>query len=292
MRSGVLVLVLAAAACSGIDYADFADEQRDATCGYYVRCGSFGTFNDCRAYFERFEGANTSFGAAIDAGKIRFNEDTAEDCIDAFDDLDCDLADQDAQSLEVCDYVFSGTLAFNEACAFNAECESERCIVPDCSDACCIGTCGEPRVYPGVDEPCSNVCDDGLYCGFDQICHPYALEGEPCNALITCVEPYYCSRTTDTCARRPERGEPCDGPCASEGLVCNSDALCVDAGVSGDPCITANDCSIYYICDIDKRTCELPIQQPALDNGKPCTANSECKSRYCDALCMDAPICI
>ena len=286
----IAVFAVLAACSGGIAFEDFDDERRGATCGYYVRCGAFGTVGDCQTYFQRFDVNNPSLESAIDAGKIRYDGDAAESCIDALDGLDCDFADQDADALVACDEVLTGTGKVGAACAFDRECATGRCVVPDCDEACCQGTCQEPRILPGVEEPCSTLCADDLFCGFDQLCHEPLGIGESCDSYTVCAEPLYCSSNAGTCMRRPGRGQPCDGYCATEGDVCTG-GVCVEAAVGGDFCTVADDCSQFYRCSIDTARCELPETPTANPNGTPCMFNIECESRYCDAVCTDVPIC-
>lgn len=274
----------------GIPFDEFADERRDANCGYYIRCGAFSTVADCRTHFDRTTTSNASLEAAVDAGKIRYDGDAAEDCVAALDDLVCDLAEQDHDALAACDEVFTGTGKIGATCAFDGECVTERCMVPVCDEACCQGTCAEPRVLPGLGEPCSTICADDLFCGYAQVCEAPLLAGEPCNSFTVCAEPLYCSSTLGACASRPKRGETCDGYCASEGDVC-SQGLCVAAAVGGDRCTVASDCSQFYICNFDIGSCALPEVPPASSNGTPCNFNIECASHYCDAICSDPPLC-
>ncbi len=284
------ILALLAACGGGIDFEDFDDEHRGATCGYYVRCGAFGTVGDCQTYFQRFDIDNPSLEAAIDAGKTRYDGDAAEACIEALDNLDCDFADQDTDALAACDEVLRGTGKVGAACAFDGECASDRCVVPACDEACCQGTCAEPRPLPGVDEPCTAICADGLYCGNDQLCHPNLVAGEECNSDTVCAPPLYCSYNTRVCSPRPSRGQPCDGFCATEGDVCTG-GICAEAAVGGDSCTVPNDCSQFYLCNFDTARCELPATPMTNPNGTPCMFNIECESRYCDAVCSDVPIC-
>lgn len=294
MRCAVLAIVTAvgAAACGGgIGFDDFAAEQRGANCGYYVRCGAFGTVGDCGRYFDRFSSDNPSLRAAVDAGKIHYSESAAQDCVDALDHLDCELAAQDTDALAACDDVFTGTRPIDATCAFDHECISERCVIPDCTTACCQGTCQEPRVFPGLGEPCSTLCDGDLFCGYDQLCHAPLQSGETCNMFTVCAGALYCSVVTNACRERPARGEPCDGYCATEGDVCGSTGVCVEAAVGGEPCSTSNDCSKFYMCNLDTGRCTLPDAPTGSPNGTPCTFSVDCESRYCDAVCSDVPIC-
>jgi hypothetical protein len=285
------IAVLAAlAACSGgIAFEDFDDERRRATCDYYVRCGAFGTSGECEMYFERFGVDNPSLQSAIAAGKVRYDGDAAQDCVDALAGLDCKFADQAADALAVCDDVLIGTGKIGAACAFDRECATDRCVVPDCEEACCQGTCQEPRVRPGVDEPCTTVCAGDLFCGFDQLCHTPLGAGEPCNGYTVCAQPLYCSSAAGACSARPTRGQPCDGFCAAEGDVCTG-GVCAEAAVGGDPCTVDDDCSPFYKCEVTAR-CELPPAPVTNPNGTPCTFNIECASRYCDTVCTDVPLC-
>lgn len=286
----IAVLAVLAACGGGIDFGDFDDEHRGATCGYYVRCGAFGTVGECQTYFQRFDVNNPSLQSAIDAGKVDYDGEAAQDCIDALDDLDCDFADQGDGALAACDAVFSGTGKLGATCAFDRECASERCQVPDCEETCCQGTCQQPRVFPGVDEPCTTLCAGNLFCGFDQLCHVPLVEGEACDSYTVCVAPLYCSPNTRVCSQRPARGQPCDGFCATEGDVCTG-GVCTEAAVGGDSCTVPYDCSQFYVCNFDTARCELPESPSANPNGTPCMFNVECESRYCDAVCSDVPIC-
>lgn len=286
---GALLGLLGLLGCGGnIAFEDYHAEQRDARCGYYVRCGTVATIGDCRAYFERTESSNASLAAAIAAGKVRYDSDAAEACIAAFDALDCDFADQGPDALAPCDEVFTGTLRNGSPCAFDTECTSGQCYAPDCTDTCCTGTCDDPRVYPGLGEPCTTICDGDLFCNYDQICQAPLSEGEPCNSFTVCAQPLVCD---SYCQMPPARGEPCNGYCATEGDVCGPDLLCVPARVAGDDCATLSECSYFYYCNFDTRSCE-PVPQPVgAENGTSCSFASDCRSRYCDGVCADAPVC-
>jgi hypothetical protein len=287
MRTALLLAMLAG--CGGnIAFEDYLDEQRDARCGYYVRCGTVSTVGDCRAYFARTETSNASLAAAVSAGKIRYDSDAAESCIAAFDVLDCDYADQGPDALAPCDEVFTGAIRNGGDCAFDTECTSGQCSIPDCTSSCCMGTCDEPRVYPGLGEPCTTICDGDLFCNFDQICQAPVGEGESCNGFSVCAEPLVCN---GICVPRPARGEACIGFCATEGDVCGPELLCVPARIAGDDCATQSECSYFYYCNFDTRSCEQMPQTPGLPNGSTCSFSSECTSRYCDGECADAPVC-
>lgn len=109
-------------------------------------------------------------------------------------------------------------------------------------------------------------------------------------------------------------GEPCpDAACAELGMRCGSAGVCVAAGLPGDPCTTATDCSMFYGCNTATMQCvPLPSRGEACTftcgddswcnngtcdapkaNDATCSRNAECVSNYClFGRCMDVPLCI
>lgn len=290
MRLAVTVMFVVACD-SGISFGEFADEERDARCDYYVRCGSFSTASQCRYYLDAFRVDNKNLVAAVDAGKIRYDEGAAESCVTALRELSCDTTEQTAEELAPCADVYTGTGQQGASCAFDGECASDRCVVPDCQEACCLGTCEPPRVLPGLGEQCVGLCEGDLYCGVDDRCHAPASEGEPCSVTGPCGAGLYCRDSTRVCTVLPQRGEYCDLVCAQESDLCSSDGVCVKAGVADDPCSTDADCSRFYRCDIERERCAPRPGPTGSVNGTPCSGSSDCVSRYCDGTCMDVPLC-
>jgi len=289
MRRAVLVFLLACAACGGGSGAGDADDAlRDATCRYQVRCGAFASEDECRELYERSASSNASLVAAVDHGRIAFSADTLDACVDAFDALSCDTTQQD---LSACDGIFTGRVELDGDCAFDLECTSGRCIVPDCVDACCTGSCGPARPYPGEGEPCAAICDGDLYCGIDGICHAPLPEGAPCDEYAVCEGGNYCRPSTAHCEAIPHLGESCESTFAEEGSTCNAMGVGVPAGTTGDPCTDSIDCSPYYVCNPDQHVCTLIPDTLRSDNGVACDSSLECKSHYCDLTCQDPPVC-
>jgi hypothetical protein len=317
-RAGLFapLFVLLSGCTGGIDYDHFADTLIDARCTYYVRCGVAASGTECTAFYQRVAADNPSTNAAIDAGKILYHADVAQDCLDAYAALSCDTTQQPVDALDICNGVLTGTVAAGGACAFDKECASQSCDVPSCPDACCTGTCGPPSSLPTVGQPCTAFCAGDAYCGADSICHAPLAQGAACTTE-PCANGLYCAGRTSTnpgrCEPLPHLGQPCEGACAEIGATC-AGGFCVEIGVSGDACTSDAGCSMFYQCNgtacallptlgmpcrtscyeaayCDGTTCVA--QKP---NGATCLRSDECQSHYCDSeqvagTCADVPVC-
>ena len=96
-RTIVFVLPLLILGCGGLDRSDFIDEYAQAYCGWKEDCGKigqYGTKGEClddRETYARYELAPDDKGCS-------FDEDKAEECVDAFEDLGCGLSEGDTIS--------------------------------------------------------------------------------------------------------------------------------------------------------------------------------------------------
>jgi hypothetical protein len=290
MRRSLLVLFVVG--CGGIDISEFQDETVDARCEYLARCGLFPTANACRDYYADRTVQSTSVVAAVDAGKVKYDEDLAEECLDDLRDASCS---QTAGLDSSCEDIFTGTIADGGMCAFDAECVSRRCSVTDCAEACCPGTCMPARPTPKIGEMCTFVCVDGAYCGSDSICHAVLAKGAACDDPFACGDGLYCSGLTvmmaGTCTALPKTGEACTEQCLEIGDYC--DGTCKKVGLDGAVCTSDEQCSRYYPCD-DTGHCALPASEMGLPNGSTCSSSPQCESHYCgnDNKCADLPVCI
>jgi hypothetical protein len=307
-------LLVLAACGGGVAFDDFDRERIEAQCEYLVRCEAMASMSDCRAFFARTAIDNPNPGAALEAGKLRYDEHAARACLDAIANLSCDSTEQTAAELAPCSDVLTGTGKAGSACAFDGECESDSCVVQSCPMACCTGSCGPPRSSPGVGQPCVALCADGAYCGADSVCHALQPAGAACNDLEPCAQGLYCAGAATTgsgsCTPLPKRGQPCETACAHIADVCIA-GTCVAAGLPGAACMASAECSSYYTCTdgqcasyptrgmtctgrcSDESWCsgETCIEQKA--NGEPCTYNDECRTHYCSSgNCGDVPLCI
>lgn len=279
--------------CGGIDIGDYQDEASDARCEYLTRCGLFPSVETCKARFEVTIPQSTSIVAAVNAGKVKYDEDLAEDCIDSLRDASCS---QRANLDSSCDEIFTGTIANGGTCAFDDECVSGSCATTDCTMACCPGTCVATEPEPKIGEMCDFFCEDGAYCGGDNTCHAELPLGAACDAPFACAGDAYCagrsSMMTGTCTRLPATGEACTEQCSHIGDYC--DGTCKRVGNLGDACANDDQCSFYYRCDETTMKCAEEMAPMLLPDGSMCTSSVQCNSRYCgnDNLCGPVPECI
>jgi hypothetical protein len=312
MRGALLLLLVAS--CGAIDSEGFYGKVTDARCDYLVRCKAVANAADCHAYFDRTAIDTHNLDAAIENDTVEYDSDTAEDCIDAYRDLSCDLAEQ-VDALAACDDVFAGTIPNGYPCVIDLECTSGVCVTFACDDACCPGECMPPNPQPAIDEPCTTFCVEGAYCGADSICHAYLPKGAACDGNSICGYGLYCAGApaggSGVCKVLPQQGEMCEGPCATEGLLCIG-GTCQPAGLRGDPCSTDDDCSSFYACTVEgicgsypalgemcqelcsgNAYCESGTCVAQKASGSTCTYNIECKSHFCDShdICSMPPLC-
>jgi hypothetical protein len=290
MRGSLVLLFVVG--CGGVDLTDFQDESLDARCEYLTRCGLFPSETACQSYFAGRTAQSTSIVAAVDAGKVKYDEDLAEECIDALRDASCS---QGASLDSSCDDIFVGTVADGGACAFDDECVSGTCSITDCTDACCPGMCVPSRPVPKIGEMCNFVCEDGAYCADDNTCHAELPVGAACADPFACVPGAYCAdrttTTSGTCKKLPATGEACVDICGNIGDYC--DGTCKPVGQLGAVCSKDDACSFYYECDETMHCAETPVPT-LMPNGATCSSSVQCQSHYCgnDNTCADVPECI
>ena len=320
MRWVLVCFVVSACGSSSVSFSDYPDSFRDAYCRYLARCGVFPDASTC-------EHANTdldlfidaSAQAAVDMGKVIFDGETAQKCLDQFGAQTCDTTDESGRAFPAaCDQIIHGTVDAGGACAFSEECTSGMCDIPACSMACCIGTCiGDAPPAPGGPGTACNTssdCTNDSFCDFSlnmPVCTALRAAGETCHATTECAYGLGCAGTTTfTCKTLPTLGEPCpDRVCRDAGNYCNGDGVCAKLGLAGDACASAEDCSPAYpcdfttmkctqgprtgeACDADHRCfdadtfCDTAAASPTCVKRRPdggtCQSNSQCESHYCD----------
>ena len=310
------VVVLIAGCGGGITAQAFGTDLRDAQCDLRVRCGILTSTADCNGFLPI--ASDTVLLAEIDGGKVNYDSDKAEQCIDAIKNASCDGTTKEARETpSACLDFVSGTGATGATCFTNEECQSAACAMPSCTDACCAGKCSAAEAPGKAGAPCATrACGAGLTCDNTKKCVALFTAGAPCTFSTDCDYGLGCLGDPGICGTMPHLGEACpDGQCAELGSYCNNNKICAPLGLRGDACATSKECSRYSTCDPQSLTCAaLPITGQTcaglcsdgsycntatlqctalLADGGACAVDSACKSGDCDAamVCAEVPVC-
>jgi hypothetical protein len=130
----------------------------------------------------------------INEGRIIYHGDKAQDCIDAWRELQCDVFE--SRQPPVCEETLEGTVEQGGYCIIHAECIGNHYCK---ADGACPGNCA-PRESEG--SPCGDddACKDGLYCDPMLGCARYGKENSPCGGgqHPECALGTFCFGATDT----------------------------------------------------------------------------------------------
>lgn len=252
--------------------------ETEAECAYLIHCGLLADTERCLAYFRHV--SDPSLGAAVAAGKIRYDGTSAHECYLARRERSCDSTDEgNRHDIPACDVIFVGVVKAGAACAFDTECGSSHCDAPSCPEgSCCEGVCSAPR-EPVLGDSCSSTstCSDHSFCSADRICSALGVLESECSSDAECTSGLGCvGGRPGRCRPLPRLDESCPFlRCAEVGARCAS-GDCVPTGLPGDPCTTNDDCSIYTECDTVRGLC---IETPALDEpcSRGCAGSSWCR---------------
>jgi hypothetical protein len=233
-----------------------------------------------------------SLAASLEQGRVEFDEDAIEACIDALGDLDCEATESPdcGENIETLCYggnFFKGVLSEGALCSPYGinECEDGNfCYGPPSLAVC--------RENSGIGGPCLNGsgCFEGYCDNRTDTCVEYGQEGDDCSyqdpkgikypnqVVERCDENLTCSLVTETCISQ----------CGDKvGLHCYGDWECSDKSycdTSLDPAPGYAEYSQFYGACKDR-----------VGTGKACTASNQCDSGNCDVGVTDvclAPITI
>ncbi len=302
-----------AAACGGggVKIEDLDNEFIDALCERQVRCGAYASVAECKAdVLVRFD----DLVAGVDAGRIRYDEGKAGDCLDALGSASCDTSAQDVRDQpQACRDAFQGTVADGGVCYDNEECISESCAIADCGMACCAGVCNPTRVEVALGGTCNGTtgrCVRGSFCdSATTTCVALRPLGGACTSNSQCTYGLYCPEI-GTCADGPNRGDACpDGTCVDIGDRCSTTtSTCVALGKLGDACASGFaglfDCQSPLTCNQTTLQCGNPptagqaclffcasgnfcndqdVCEAVKATGAACMGDNECQTNFCDA---------
>jgi hypothetical protein len=259
----LVLMGLVLVACGGVSQEDYRESYGEALCHRQARCGEIRDEDACVREARGFASAYREAGlivyaqyeGSIRAGRLRFNEEAAQECVQHVRDLSCNEPLPPARSGVICD-VLEGQQKDGEPCLITEECGEasycERTDGPVCETGTCkarlglgqrvsnfqecapglvlVGaTCQAPL---GEGEACvgDSVCASGLYCaGGNLWCRRFALEGESCGTE-RCLPHLACSE--GSCQRRFDVGMDCTVPQSNPGGAseCKRDLFCADGG--------------------------------------------------------------
>ncbi|MFP2904002.1 hypothetical protein ACLESD_02790 [Pyxidicoccus sp. 3LFB2] len=238
---GVLAAVaVELVACGGGDAAkpeELGARVVEALCAREARCGVYASAEHCERDLRQWDwetwlGLGTRYDAALESGRLSYDEDAAERCVAAIRDGDCRLP---ALSF----------VAHQRGIEYEPACQVLRAEKPE-------GACGFQA-----------ECGERAYCHYtggdcDGTCQPRSGEGEAAFHSEQCAPGLELSETSGTCQRPAEEGEVCvqqeGGPLprtCGAGLRCNRDGgKCQRTGSEGDACVDLFDspCGTSFVC--------------------------------------------
>jgi hypothetical protein len=307
----VVMMALGACAEPRLSIDDYPDAWLEASCELRVRCNAEDSVESCRSTRLPFE-LDARLIGAVDAGRVRWHGDAAEDCIEKIGLATCDTTSESYRYLH-CQPAFSGTLGNGEACTLSTECISRECWTEGCTEACCVGYCAGDTVpvVGELGEPCRlSGCVAGTRCE-NSVCVPLRAEGDACMWDDECAYDLGCG-SQQRCESLAFSGERCNTQvdCRMVGEICGPQGTCEVTGTPGDPCLQDSHCGARFVCHTDGRCAPGPaVGQPCSFNrvcfdlgaycdettdlcslpqadGAACTFSGECESAYCfDGAC-------
>lgn len=267
---------------------EFAQRFAEAQCDRSGRCDLLSPYliDACKAKAtERIHAEDVT--RAIAAGRLTFNQEEAQNCLDGIQNTRCLLEDVDDTVRASCQAALKGSVLPGAACSFLYECAAGLCggteattcpaTCPDvlnegdtcstfrglrCNDAAGMRCSGGTCVHPGdLNADCVDNfgCKSGLLC-VDSKCVPLATEGSGCSQDSSCAEGLYCEN--DVCAARKREGAKCSASpqevdAALRGSQCQDGLICQGAGLDSEGNFLSGTC---VKPSKEGETCQIPPQ--------------------------------
>lgn len=248
----------------------------DNYCELSAECDGYDA-DECRA--ESAGGEGEYIKAIAQGGRVTFNAEAAEACMNELSKQTCETRNNGA---EFCDFdlIFKGNAKAGDECADSMECaDGGFCVYAD--EESCSGTC-RARIPVGGD--CSDSddrCVRGAECNDEDVCEAYAKKGQRCGIGCDYELDLYCN-ADDVCAARVGAGQACTswGACQDDLYCLSPDNVCQPYGRAGDKCSSQLRCGGNTRCVIpdgaDEGTCKTYGQK-----GEACVpGNNDCHYRY------------
>jgi hypothetical protein len=288
MRHAIFILAATLAGCGPSSYSDFRDQLANRWCDRAVRCGEVGASETQKCGLPP-PLALTAPGeldveAAIDANRMRFHSDNAEECLKAASSASCDLA-QAADELERhCHGVTGAKVATGGDCFGTEECVGGMCVGAPCAGKCvayaspgaaCVVTGGNP----------GETCDPTVhYC--DGTCKHKKQADAECAADVECAFDNVCVDGKCNRAPRLRRDDVCgtrSRPC-EDGLYCDETGSCQPLKSTGEACVRPNACGDDLVCQDGMCATWLDIGDAcSASTPSGCPASQKCMAGTCVA---------
>jgi hypothetical protein len=247
MRFAALLL-LAAACGSGagtVTAASFPAAFAKAVCEVQAQCRAQARYleQQCEADAASFYAPD--LGKAVSAGKVRFDPQQAQACLDGLRARGCDRTPREVD--QACERAAAGTLAAGASCNWVFECASGRC--DPSSPGACPAKCGAA----GGEGAACGTCDlrAGLRC-LESLCSAPHTAGQKCSSSADCTLDLYCDASSGKCAARGSAQASCEsGEQCAPGLFCDLAAnggLCTKKFAAGASCTAASAEAIGPAC--------------------------------------------
>jgi hypothetical protein len=302
---GVILAGLWLTACGNVEQEDFDKQLAEALCERHVHCGLYEDERTCKhAMMQEFiprYGLGRRHEASLASGRMRFDSDAAERCLETIRESTCDLDPVSSQSSwlgfgqsDDCRFLI-GTVPDGELCGALGECGPQsfctsilrHLAFPD-------GPVCQRRTGQGETVPSNGVfwCAPELVAE-QGVCQALAGEGESCQFPLdsrlygSCAPGLYCTPSTRRCQRLERKGEPCF---EDENFLCAWDLACVqgtcrERGGEGDDCWRSQDenslirgCMFDFFCDASPNSsgkCRALLKE-----GASCRDNQECAAGF------------
>jgi hypothetical protein len=245
MRFAALFLLAAACGSGTVTAASFPAAFAKAVCEVLAQCRAQARYVEQQCEADSLSFFAPDLGKAVAAGKVRFDPQQAQACLDGLRARGCDRTPREVD--QACERAATGTLAAGAACSWVFECASGRCE-PD-SPGACPAKCGTA----GGEGAACGTCDlrAGLRC-LESVCSTPHTAGQKCSSSSDCTLDLYCDAFSGKCSVRGSAQASCesDEQCAS-GLFCDSAAnggLCRKKFAQGATCTAASAEAIGSAC--------------------------------------------
>lgn len=303
MRQAVLVaMAVALGACGGgVSPEDIDQQLARALCEHSERCGMFHE-SDCdeeqpSSYF----GPRPRFNEALASGRLRFDEDAAERCLDFIRKASCEASPltpvMTTRGLEYDDpcAFLQGQVAQGQPCTRSVECGTGMyCAFAEGEQ--CLRVC-TPRPAPGTPVTDADACAPGELL-VDFRCQRPLERGAACDSTDLgldgpCAWGLRCAPQSHTCQPQRTVGDACGG---DSDTWCGWSRVCFDGTCrplrkEGESCNATSagqryglqDCQVGLFCDADRGqrgVCRTPRAV-----GEACRGDSECPP---NGMCLGA----